>query len=63
MKDIYIKAWFGDWNKVSFQDALKFFRTYTTGAIKQGVKNTFHNHFKGVTYEEMLEGKQNEAND
>lgn len=55
-KKIYIKAYFGDWQEVNFKKACEFFSLLREhGASLIGLKETFPNHFKGVTYEEILE--------
>lgn len=58
-KKIYIKAFFGDWKEVTFEKACEFFQNRVKmGASLKGLRVTFPNHFKGVTYEEILEHNQ-----
>lgn len=59
MGKIYIRAWFGDWHEVSFEKACEFFKNLMKrGTNLKGLKETFLKHFKGITYEEILEHNQ-----
>lgn len=53
MEKIYIKAYFGEWKEVTFEEAVEFFKLITDGASENGLKKTFDKHFKGVTYEQL----------
>ena len=56
MRKIYIRAWFGDWYEVSFEKACEFFKNLMErGTSMIGLNVTFPKHFKGVSYEEILE--------
>lgn len=50
---IKIKAWFGDWKETDFEGAKRFFESLRKGASEKGLKETFQNHFQGVSYEEL----------
>lgn len=55
MKDIYIKAWFGDWKKTTLQQAVAFFKGLKNGASSSNAfQKHFNDHFKGISYDEMI---------
>lgn len=62
-REVYIKAWFGDWEKVTLPLAIHFFKGLKDGACSNViVKKQFNEHFKGITYDEMIKAVE-ETND
>lgn len=54
-REVYIKAWFGDWKKVTLPQAVKFFKDLKSGMCRSdAIKNSFDKHFKGITYKEII---------
>lgn len=55
---IQIKAWFGDWNTVSIEQARRFAKTMMQGAqaIKQSEKIAWleSEHLRGITVAELF---------
>lgn len=61
-REVYIRAWFGDWEKVTLPLAIKFFKGLKDGACSLvTVKKHFDEHFKGITYDEMIKVVEEET--
>ena len=61
--EIYIKAWFSDWKKVSLKKAIHFFNNYKNARTQEIVKRRFNEHFRGITYEEIIKAVEEQEND
>ncbi len=61
-REVSIKAWFGDWEKVTLPQAIKFFKGLKAGTCSSDiVRNRYNEHFKGITYEEMIKAVEEET--
>lgn len=52
---IEYKSHFGDWKEVSFDKILEIFENaLKSGASAKGIRDSFDRHYKGITWEELV---------